>query len=72
MTERRPIAEIEQRLKDAQAAMATAEAIRRERQEAVAEALAAGWTKYKIAATLGVRGPTVDSIVKAINRETGN
>ena len=63
------LAEIEQRLKDAQAAMAVADDLVNERRLAVAEALAQGWTKYKIAAVLGVRGPTVDSIVKAINRE---
>jgi hypothetical protein len=29
----------------------------------------AGWSKYRIAAVLGVRGPTVDSIIKAAVRE---
>jgi len=26
------------------------------------------WSKYKIAATLGVKGPTVDSIIKSAER----
>ena len=28
----------------------------------------AGWSKYKIAATLGVKGPTVDSIIESAER----
>jgi len=28
-----------------------------------------GWSKYRIAATLGVKGPTVDSIISAAERE---
>ena len=39
------------------------------RRKAVMLARAAGWSKYKIAATLGVKGPTVDSIIYAAERE---
>lgn len=45
--------------------------LRLERQQAVMKARAAGWSKYKIAATLGVKGPTVDSIISAAEREQG-
>ena len=30
-----------------------------------------GWSKYRIAATLGVKGPTVDSIIASAEREQG-
>lgn len=39
-----------------------------ERQQAVVEARAAGWSKYKIAATMGIKGPTVDSIIETAER----
>jgi hypothetical protein len=56
-------AQIEHDLIEAQAAVDTARQARFQRQEAVMKARAAGWSKYKIAATLGVKGPTVDSII---------
>ena len=62
---------IRQRLARAQKAFADGtRKLRAERQQAVKEALGAGWTKYKIAATMGVRGPTLDSIIKAAERES--
>jgi DNA-directed RNA polymerase specialized sigma24 family protein len=39
------------------------------RRKAVALARTKGWSKYKIGATLGVKGPTVDSIISAAERE---
>ena len=39
------------------------------RRKAVMLAREHGWSKYKIAATLGVKGPTVDSIIAAAMRE---
>lgn len=45
------------------------QAIRQDRQNAVLEARAAGWSKYRIAGVLGVAGPTVDSIVKTARKE---
>lgn len=56
---------LEQKLRDAQAAVIAAREATRQRQDAVREARAAGWSKYKIAAVLGVKPPTVDSILKA-------
>jgi len=56
--------EIRQKLADAQEAYAEGtRRLRLERQQAVMEAQAAGWSKYKIAAAMGVKGPTVDSII---------
>jgi DNA-binding NarL/FixJ family response regulator len=63
---------IRQRLTRAQETFAEGtRRLRAERQQAVMEALGAGWTKYKIAATMGVRGPTLDSIIEAAEREVG-
>jgi DNA-binding NarL/FixJ family response regulator len=59
---------LERKLRDAQAAVVAAREATRLRQEAVAEARRAGWSKYRIAAVLGVERPTVDSIIKAIER----
>ncbi len=56
-------------LRASQAAVLTIDAIRRRRQAAVRAALSAGWTKYRIAAELGVAAPTVDSIIKAAGRD---
>ena len=56
-------------LRDSQAAMAQAEEIQLRRRRAVAAALDAGMTKYAVRAELGVSSSTVDSIVKAIERE---
>jgi hypothetical protein len=60
--------EIEQRLKDAQAAV-TADEARRNRREMVKVAREHNWTKYRIAAVLGVKGPTVDAIFSSLDRE---
>jgi DNA-binding NarL/FixJ family response regulator len=62
-------ADMEQRLKDAQAGVVAAREATRHRQQVVSEARAAGWSKYKIAAVLGVKPPTVDSIIKAIEAQ---
>jgi DNA-binding NarL/FixJ family response regulator len=56
-------------LRDSQTAVLTIDAIRRRRQAAVTAALTAGWTKYRIAAELGVAAPTVDSIIKAARKD---
>ena len=61
--------EIERELTEAQAAMAGERETRRRRQAAVMQARAAGWSKYRIAAVLGVKGPTVDSIIASAERE---
>lgn len=62
---------IEQELIAAQADIEAAKAARRRRQAAVMAARAAGWSKYRIASVLGVKGPTVDSIIAAAERESG-
>ena len=41
------------------------------RRKAVMLAREHGWSKYRIAATLGVKGPTVDSIIASAEREQG-
>lgn len=56
-------------LRESQDAVLTIEAIRRRRQDAVMAAIEAGWTKYKIATLLDIKGPTVDSIIKAAEKE---
>ena len=48
--------------------MHTIEAIRHRRQAAVMAALNAKWTKYRIAAELGVTAPTVDSIIETVRK----
>ena len=58
-------------LRDSQAAVNTIGAIRHRRQAAVLAALDADWTKYRIAAELGVAAPTVDSVIKAARRDAG-
>jgi DNA-directed RNA polymerase specialized sigma24 family protein len=60
---------IEKELVAAQAAVDSARQARVRRQEIVMKARAAGWSKYRIAAVLGVKAPTVDSIIKAANNE---
>jgi len=59
--------DIERELTEAQAAVAADQA-RNQRREAVMRARAAGWSKYRIAATLGVKGSTVDSIISSAER----
>lgn len=61
--------EIEAELIAAQAALDAALQARARRQEIVMKARAAGWSKYRIAAVLGVKAPTVDSIIKAAANE---
>jgi DNA-directed RNA polymerase specialized sigma24 family protein len=62
-------AAIETELVAAQAAVDSAKQARIRRQEAVVAARDAGWSKYRIAQVLGVKGPTVDSILKAAESE---
>lgn len=62
-------AAIEKELVAAQAALDAALQARLRRQEAVMAARAANWSKYRIANVLGVKAPTVDSIIKAAERE---
>ena len=64
--------DIERELRDAQAAVVAARAARLRRKAAVAAAQQAGWSKYRIAATLGVKAPTVDSIIKAAAPDDGD
>lgn len=60
---------IEKELVAAQAAVDSAKQARVRRQEIVVKARTAGWSKYRIAAVLGVKAPTVDSILKAAENE---
>lgn len=60
---------IERELVEAQADIVKARAAPVRRRKAVMAARDAGWSKYKIAATLGVKGPTVDSIIESAGRE---
>lgn len=62
--------QIERELTEAQAAVVRAREVPRQRREAVMRAREHGWSKYRIAAVLGVKGPTVDSIIAAAERET--
>ena len=63
--------EIERDLTEAQADVTRAREANVRRRRAVMAALAADWTKYKIASVLGVGGPTVDAIIKAAGHEAG-
>ena len=56
---------IERELTEAQAVFAGIGEIRLRRQRAVIRARAAGWSKYRIAAVMGIKGPTVDAIISA-------
>jgi DNA-directed RNA polymerase specialized sigma24 family protein len=60
--------EIERELIDAQATVKSFGEVRLRRQRAVMAARAAGWSKYRIAAVMDVKGPTVDSIIKTAKR----
>lgn len=62
--------EIRAGLKAAQDAVLADEA-KVNRRKWVMIALEHGWTKYKIAAALNVKGPTVDSIIKTAEKEAG-
>jgi DNA-binding NarL/FixJ family response regulator len=60
---------ITRELTDAQTALkTTGQELILNRRKAVMRALDAGWSKYKVAATLGVKSPTVDSIIKSAER----
>lgn len=67
---RRAVDAIETELREAQAAVEAIRAARVRRQKAVQAAISAGWTKYRIAQTLGVSAPTVDSILDATKTTT--
>jgi len=62
--------EIERELTKAQADVIKAREAPARRRRAVMLARDAGWSKYRIAATLGVKGPTVDSIIASAERES--
>lgn len=62
--------EIRARLEEAQKAVLADEA-KANRRKIVMIAIDHGWTKYKIAAALDVKGPTVDSIIKTAEKEGG-
>lgn len=61
--------EIERELTEAQADVIKAREAPARRRKAVTLAREHGWSKYRIAAVLGVRGPTVDSIIASVERE---
>jgi DNA-directed RNA polymerase specialized sigma24 family protein len=62
--------DIGRRLADAQKAFAEGtRKLRLERKQAILEAREAGWSKYKIAARMGIKGPTVDSIIASAGQE---
>lgn len=61
--------DIERELTEAQADVVKARKAPARRRRAVMLARSAGWSKYKIAATLGVKGPTVDSIIESAERD---
>lgn len=63
---------IEKELVAAQAALDKANQARARRQDAVMAARKANWSKYRIAKVLGVAAPTVDSIIKAAEKEAGD
>lgn len=65
--------EVRRRLANAQEAFRDGtRRLRLERQQAVMEARAAGWSKYKIAAAMGIKGPTVDSIIATATDSAGS
>jgi DNA-directed RNA polymerase specialized sigma24 family protein len=61
--------EIERELAEAQADVVKAREAAARRRKAVMLAREHGWSKYRIAATLGVKGPTVDSIIASAERD---
>ena len=61
--------DIERELTEAQADVVKAREAPARRRGAVMLAREHGWSKYRIAATLGVKGPTVDSIIASAKRE---
>jgi DNA-directed RNA polymerase specialized sigma24 family protein len=63
--------QIERELTEAQADVIKAREATDRRRKAVVLARDAGWSKYRIAGVLGVKGPTVDSIIASAEREKG-
>ena len=63
--------EITRELTTAQADVVKAREAPARRRRAVMLARDAGWSKYRIAAVLGVKGPTVDSIIASAERKSG-
>ncbi len=63
--------EIERELVEAQADVIKAREAPARRRRAVMLAREHDWSKYRIAAVLGVKGPTVDSIIASAEREHG-
>lgn len=63
---------IEAELVAAQAAVDSARQARIRRQEAALKARDAGWSKYRIAQVLGVKGPTVDSILETAEKKSAD
>jgi DNA-directed RNA polymerase specialized sigma24 family protein len=61
---------IERELTEAQADVVKAREAPARRRKAVMLAREQGWSKYRIAAVLGVKGPTVDSIIASAERES--
>jgi len=61
--------EITRELTTAQADVTKAREAPARRRKAVMLARDHGWSKYRIAAVLGVKGPTVDSIIKSAERD---
>jgi DNA-directed RNA polymerase specialized sigma24 family protein len=62
-------AAIERELIEAQADVIKAREASARRRKAVRLAREHDWSKYRIAAVLGVKGPTVDSIIASAERE---
>jgi len=61
--------EITRELTEAQADVTKARPAPARRRKAVMLAREHDWSKYRIAAVLGVKGPTVDSIIESAERE---
>ena len=61
--------EIRRALTEAQAAVVKAREAPAQRRRAVMLAREHGWSKYRIAAVLGVKGPTVNSIISSAEHE---
>jgi DNA-directed RNA polymerase specialized sigma24 family protein len=62
--------EIERQLVEVQAEFAAeTRRLRLKRQAAVVAARTAGLSKYRIAALMGLKGPTIDSIIASAERD---
>jgi DNA-directed RNA polymerase specialized sigma24 family protein len=64
--------DITRELTEAQADVIKAREAPARRRRAVVLAREHGWSKYRIANTLGVKGSTVDSIIEAAGRDTAS